>query len=51
LPRSFSEAIQHIREMQDKGRTSMADDRITHGDRSESDMLQSPHYVEDESEN
>jgi D-inositol-3-phosphate glycosyltransferase len=51
LPRSFSEAIRHIREVQDKSRTSMADDGITHRDRSESDMLQSPPYVEDESEN
>jgi hypothetical protein len=51
LPRSFSETIQHIREMQDKSRTNTADDGITHRDRSESDMFQSPSYVEDESEN
>jgi D-inositol-3-phosphate glycosyltransferase len=51
LPRSFSEAIGHIREMQDKGQTNVAGDRSSHGDRSDSEKLQSPPYVGDESEN
>jgi D-inositol-3-phosphate glycosyltransferase len=51
LPHSFSEAIQHIREMQDKAQSSVADYRNTHRDQPRSDKLQSQLNSGKESEN
>jgi D-inositol-3-phosphate glycosyltransferase len=51
LPRSFSEAIQHVREMQDRGQANVAGDENSHGDSSDSEKLQPPPYAGDESEN